>query len=493
MKRSRRLSLAVLAVIAASGVAPNRAAPQGARVYDVVIRGGRAIDPESGLDGVRSIGIRDGRIQAVTARALRGRDTVDATGLVVAPGFIELHAHTPDSINYKYFAHDGVTTVLDLEGGVFPVAAWYAARANGVLLNYGAAVGHRDARVTLLQGAAVVNSPSALGDTAALWMRQTLDASQLRALVALIERGLDEGAIGVGSILQQMPGATHEEYFRVVEAVARHGVTAFVHLRFQGNESPAALQEVIANVATTGGSAHVIHLPSNGLRETRLLLEMIRRARARGLDVTTEAYPYPAIYQRLASAMFDAGWRQRLGISYGEILWPPTGERLTAETFANYRTNGGLQGAIIFAIPDSIVALAVADPSVIVASDANVVARGRSHPRSAGTRARVLSYYVRERHALSLTDAIRKMTLLPARRLERFVPQMRAKGRINVGADADITIFDPTQVIDRATYENPAQYSEGFVHVLVNGTFVVRNGKLVEGVAPGRAIRRPFR
>jgi dihydroorotase len=474
-----------------------RASAQVDPPYDLVLRGGRVIDPESGLDAVRTIGIRNGRIAAVTTRSIRGRDSVDITGLVVAPGFIELHAHAPDSTSCRYFAHDGVTTVLDLEGGVFPVAAWYAARTKGALLNYGAAVGHRDARITLLHGATAVNKPSTLADTAAAWARQTLTATQTRELVALIERGLDDGGIGVGSILQVMPGVTHEEFFRVLDATARHGATSFVHLRFQGergtSNSLASLEEVVAGVASVGGSAHVVHLPSSGLRQTPLLLEMIERARTRGLDISTEAYPYEALSQRLASAMFDAGWQERFGITYGDILWPPTGERLTAETFARYRANGGTQNAIIFAIPDSMVTLAVANREVIIASDAGALARDRGHPRSAGSRARVLGHYVRERHVLSLTDAIRKMSLLPARRLERAVPQMRAKGRIKAGADADLTIFDPARVIDRATFENPTQYSDGFVHVVVAGRFVVRGGTLVDGVAPGRAIRRPVR
>jgi hypothetical protein len=490
----RRFMFALLAILAGSSLGGSgRAAAQDSPLYDVVLRGGRVIDPESGLDGVRTIGIRNGRVAAVTTGRIRGRDTVDVAGLVVAPGFIELHAHAPDSINYRYFARDGVTTVLDLEGGVFPVAAWYAARTNGALLNFGAAVGHRDARITLLQGAAAVNDPGILGDTAAPWARQRLTADQMRELVALIERGLDDGGIGVGSILQVTPGVSHEEFFHVLDATARRSSIAFVHLRFQGAGAPlnslAGLQEVIAGVASTGGSAHIVHLPSSGLRQTPLLLQLIERARARGLDISTETYPYQAIHQRLASAMFDAGWQERLGITYGDILWPPTGARLTAETFAQYRANGGAQGAIIFAIPDAMVTLAVADRDVIIASDAGVVARGRGHPRSAGTRARVLGQYVRERHLLSLADAIRKMSLLPAQRLERTVPQMRAKGRIRVGADADLTIFDPARVIDRATFEDPAQYSDGFVHVLVAGTFVVRDGRLVDGVAPGRAIR----
>jgi dihydroorotase len=478
-------------------VGSGRAAAQGDPLYDVVVRGGRVIDPESGLDGVRTIGIRDGRIAAVTTRNLRGRDSVDVRGLVVAPGFIELHAHSPDSTSYRYFAHDGVTTVLDLEGGVFPVAAWYAARTKGALLNYGAAVGHRDARITLLQGAAAVNQPSTLADTTGAWARQTLTATQLRELVRLIERGLEDGGIGVGSILQVMPGVSHEEFFRVLDATARHGSIAFVHLRFQGEHgtanSLASLEEVVAGVASTGASAHIVHLPSSGLRQTPLLLEMIERGRTRGLDISTETYPYPAISQRLASAMFDAGWQERLGITYGDILWPPTGERLTAESFSQHRATGGTQAAIVFAIPDSMVTLAVANREVIIASDAGVVGRGRGHPRSAGTRARVLGDYVRERHLLSLTDAIRKMSLLPARRLERAVPQMRAKGRIKVGADADLTIFDPARVIDRATFADPAQYSAGFMHVVVAGTFVVRDGRLVDGVTPGRAIRQSIR
>lgn len=493
----RRFTFALLALLAGASLGGGRAAAQGGPVYDIVLRGGRVIDPESGLDGVRTIGIRNGRIGAVTTRRILGRDTIDATGLVVAPGFIELHAHAPDSTSYRYFAHDGVTTVFDLEGGVFPVAAWYAARANGALLNYGAAVGHRDARITLLQGAAAVADPGTLADTAAPWARQPLTAPQVRDLVALIERGLDDGGIGVGSILQVTPGVSHEEFLRVLDATAQRGGTAFVHLRFQGEDgtanSLAALQEIVAGVASTGGSAHIVHLPSSGLHQTPLLLETIERARARGIDISTEAYPYEAIYQRLASAMFDPGWQRRLGITYSDILWPPTGERLTAERFAHYRANGGVQSAIIFAIPDSIAALAVADRDVIIASDAGVVARGRGHPRSAGTRARVLGRYVRERHLLSLTDAIRKMSLLPARRLERAVPQMRAKGRIKVGADADLVVFDPARVMDRATFENPAQYSEGFLHVLVAGTFVLRDGTLVNDVSPGRAIRRSVR
>ena len=126
---------------------------------------------------------------------------------------------------------------------------------------------------------------------------------------------------------------------------------------------------------------------------------------------------------------------------------------------------------------------------MIVASDGIPFDSGRAHPRGAGTFARVLGYYVRERDAISLSEAIRKMTLLPAQRLESTVPEMSKKGRVQPGSDADLTIFDPELVIDRATYEEPDRYSEGIVHVLVAGTFVVVDGRLLEDVRPGQPLR----
>jgi dihydroorotase len=227
-----------------------------------------------------------------------------------------------------------------------------------------------------------------------------------------------------------------------------------------------------------------------GLAATPVLLDLIDGARARGLDVTTEAYPYTAGATMLQSAIFDHGWQQQMGIDYKDILWPATGERLTAQSFERYRRQGGL--AIVFSIPDSAADRAYRDSDVMVASDGGFqYANGRpiGHPRTAGTHARILGRFVRERQVISLMDAVRKMTLLPARRLEGIDPEMKHKGRVQAGADADLVVFDPARVIDRATFEQPAQYSDGIVHVLVNGTFVVRAGALVTGVAPGRAVR----
>jgi N-acyl-D-aspartate/D-glutamate deacylase len=179
-----------------------------------------------------------------------------------------------------------------------------------------------------------------------------------------------------------------------------------------------------------------------------------------------------------------------LGIDYKDILWAATGERLTAESFERYRQQGGL--AIIFSIPESAADQAYRRPHVMVASDGGFrLSNGApiGHPRSAGTHARILGRFVRERGVISLMDGVRKMTLLPARRLERVDPDMKRKGRVQPGADADLVVFDPARVIDRATFEQPAQYSDGIVHVLVNGIFVVRRSNLVPDVVPGKAVR----
>jgi len=458
--------------------------------FDLVIKGGRVMDPESRLDAVRSIGIRNGSIAIISEEELNGREVLDASGLVVAPGFIDLHAHGQDPLSNRFQAADGVTTAMDLEAGVYPVAKWYASRQGQALINFGAVVGHGAARIKLMHDVEIGHSPT-MSDGV---RRQIEDYDRYREateeeieeLVKLMRKGLEEGGLGFGFGIAYVPGATPQEILRLFQLAAENQVPAYVHLRAGGRDGAAAtvaaFQEVIANAAIAGTSVHVVHLNSTAANLAQLCLEMIRGAQSRGLDVTTEAYPYTASSTRLESALFD-NWRG----DYHDIQWTETGERLDRETFEKYRRQGGW--VIVHGRSEEINQWIVSQTDVIAASDGIPFIAGRAHPRGAGTFSRILGYYSRERKALSLMDALRKMTLLPARRVEGAAPQMAKKGRVQVGADADLTLFDPDEILDRATYEKPDQYSAGIVHVLVGGTFVVRDSTLVEGAAPGKPIR----
>ena len=462
-----------------AAAAAQQAAQQMTQQYDTVISHGRVIDPETKLDAIRDVGIRNGRIAAVSETPLAGRNVVDAHGLIVTAGFIDLHQHGQTPENYAFKARDGVTTALEMEVGVSPVDAWYAARDGKSLINFGASVGHIPARMAVMH-----DSGSFLPRDRAVNTPATPE--QLAAITALLRQGLDEGALGIGMGIAYVPAATRDEVFRVFQLAAERKTPVYVHLRSSGPLEPGgidALQEVIADAAASGAPLHVVHVTSTELRQTPLALDMIHSAARHNLDVTTESYPYTAGMTDLSSAIFSEGWQARNGgITYQDLQWAATGERLTAESFARYRQQGGM--VAIHSIPEEIVRIAMADPDVIVASD-GILDGGKGHPRAAGSYARVLGKYVCQEHVLSLMDALSKMSFLPAQRLN-----LSTKGRLQPGSDADIVVFDPERVTDRATFENPAQYSEGIPYVMVNGVWVVKDSQLQQNVFPGRGLRR---
>jgi dihydroorotase len=446
--------------------------------YDLVIAGGRVVDPASGLDGVRSVGIIGGHIAEVSTAALHGRNTVDARGLVVAPGFIDVHAHGQTAETYRFQSLDGVTTSLELELGTADVGRWYEERKAGQRINYGVSVGHIKVRMNVLHDPGQIMPVAAAAYAAA-------SPAQMVDITRDLERGIQDGAVSIGAGFPYTPAATHEELLAVFRVAALTRTVVHVHIR----PTIAGLEEAIGLAAEAGASLHVVHINSAGLDKTPEMLRLIGEARQRGQDVTTEAYPYDAGMTQIESATVQdvyAHAPDRLG----ELEWPLTGERLNAESFARYTKLGG--PVVVHGNTEEMVRLAIASPLTMIGSDAYWL-NGTGHPRTTGTYSRVLGRYVRETHTLTLMDAIRKMTLMPAQRLEARVPSMKRKGRLAPGADADVTMFDPARVVDRSTYRQPSLPPAGIEYVLVNGVMVVSHGRAVDGVTPGVAVRAAAR
>ena len=417
-----------------------------------------------------------GTIAAISSDRLTGRATIDAAGLVVSPGFIDLHAHGQTPETYAFQARDGVTTALELEVGTANVAEWYGERKAGRLINYGVSIGHIPVRM------AVLRDPGKFlptGDGA----HKAASPSEIQSIAQRIADGLKNGAVSIGAGFPYTPAASEEELLAVFRVAAGSRAPIHVHIR----RGVAGLDEALKLAAATKAPLHVVHINSSGVEATREMLQMITDARNRGMDVTTEAYPYAAGMTEIQSANLDE-YQNASDDRIARLEWPRTGERLTRETFEKYRKTGG--PVVLHTNTEEMVTVAIRSPLTMIASDA-YWEDGTGHPRTTGTYSKVLGRYVRENGSLMLMDAIRKMTLMPAQRLQARIPAMREKGRVRVGADADITIVDTARVIDRSTYREPGAPPAGIQHVIVNGVPVVANGQLVDGVAPGLPVRAP--
>ncbi|MBI5236769.1 MAG: amidohydrolase family protein [Deltaproteobacteria bacterium] len=444
--------------------------------YDIVIIGGRVMDPETGLDkNGMNVGINGRTIAVVTAEPITGKTSINAAGLVVSPGFIDILSYDPNGYGAWYKVADGVTTNLAMHGGAVEPIKWYKKFERATPVNFGAGFFYNSARLSI-----GVNP------------YRSATTKEIERLVAKAEEALDQGELGLGMSLEYAPGTSVDEVEAMMIVARRFNVPIFFHVRYSTMEAPGtnidALNEVIALAKKTGASIHVDHINSTGgTFSMAASLGLIKKAVEDGVDITACTYPYPFWATYLNSARFDDGWQKRFRITYGDLQIGGTTERLTEESFARYRKAGKL--AVAYAIPEDDVTGAVSSPFVMIGSDGIMEPGNNNHPRSAGTFARALRVYVRENKTITLMEAINKMSLMPAKRLEPASAQMRKKGRLQPGMDADIVIFNPDTVTDTATVERPNSFSKGFEYVIVNGKIVKDPKGLRKKTRPGQGIR----
>ncbi len=496
--------------------------PVEAKEYDLVILNGRVMDPETNLDAVRNVGVKDGKIAAVTSKAISGKETIDAKGLVVAPGFIDGHHHNVlVPFGRKLALRDGVTTPLEIEGGVLPVAEWYDSMEGKSQTNYGATASMMAARESTLNptfksksGASLYDLEDAKSSGATMnWSTKVATDAQIEEILSKLEEGVKQGALGVGCPTGYMvDGITQRETYGGQAFVGKYGRVLGLHGRFSGQDQGASgmlgTDEQLAAVMAGGGGLIVQHMSAQCLGLTPYCQEMIDNAYANGHQVVSEHYPY-SYGATIAGAdyLHPDNYGPNMGHDYGDIVEIATMKPLTKERYEYLVKNAPFTSVTFKNATDATVAQALAHPTSLIGSDAfpyNMKSNGsfvtdwdtpynavNGHPRGAGTHARVLQL-VREEKLMPLMLAISKMTYMPAKfMVDNGIPQMAHKGRLQVGADADITVFDPDTVKQVATPANGGLPSIGIPYVVVNGTIVVKDSKVLKDVFPGKPIRLP--
>lgn len=488
----------------------------------MLLRNGRVIDPAARTDTVCDVLIRDGRIAEIGEAlvAPEGAEIVDATGLVVGPGFIDLHSHTHSIAGHRLQAMDGVTTALDLEAGVAPVSrAYELAAAEGRPLNYGFSASWGIARAatliglesngSFLQGLRVLDDPE--------WQRSSSPA-ELNAWLSFLEDELADGALGIGILLGYAPQSDPAEFLATAALAARAGVPTYTHVRELVEADPHTpidgSLEVVRAASETGAHMHHCHVNSTSRRHVDRVLGMLGDSRRDGTPVTLEAYPYGAGSTGIGAFFLAPERLSAWGIAPRDIVMVETGERVRdeRELAALRAKDPGMLCVVHFLDEEqstdaALIRRSLAFPDAIVASDAMPIVwpgeRGlvtestrwplppgaRSHPRNAGTFAKSLRLLVRETGAWDWVEAFRRCSYLPARVLDSASASATRKGRLDVGADADIVVLDPAVITDRATYADPTRPSVGVRHLVVAGERVVRDGEVVIDAFPGRPVR----
>jgi imidazolonepropionase-like amidohydrolase len=483
-------------------------------VTSLVLRGGRVVDPGSGLDEVTDLLVRDGKVAAV-GPDLVGDTVVDVSGLVVGPGFVDLHSHVHSIAGQRLQAFDGVTTALDLESGLMPVdQAYRDAAAEGRPLHYGFSASWGQARGKVLAGVEPVPD---IGKCLALlgnpeWQRSSTTRER-DTWLGLLRDELAHGALGIGVLMGYAPRSEPAEYLHVARLAAEAGVATFTHVREIVEADPTTpvdgSSEVVIAAAETGAHMHHCHVNSTSRRHVDRVLATLARAQAEGARVTVEAYPYGAGSTGIGAFFLAPERLPAWGLTPSSLVLLPSGERIADEARLRQVREEAPGTACIVEFLDegdpadaAMLRRALELPGTVVASDAMPVFRpdgtpcttewplpgGSTHPRTAGTFTKALRTMVRETGAWSWLEAFRRCSYLPARVLD-FVPAARAKGHLGVGADADVVVLDPATVSDAATYLAPTTPSVGVRHLLVAGTAVIRDGELVLDARPGRPLR----
>ncbi len=484
-------------------------------VYDLVILNGRVMDPETNFDAVMNVGIKDGKIAIITTKAIKGHDKIDATGHVVAPGFIDTHAHSVTNNTVKILMFDGVTTAMDTEAGVLNVAAWYADKKDNWPLNYGATVGHELARHVVHEGMkadgpidvmAVVASRGK--STENKWSVQRSTIEQINQITKIFDDGLREGALGVGSTLAYATaGATTYEIFESQRAAARYGRLFAVHGRFHMSttnpEAALGFDEVFTNAFLLDAPLLYSHNNDYGWWEIE---EKLQLARAKGLNMWSEHNPYSAGSTMIGSEFLQPeSWEAKMGNKYEETIFDSNLDKfLTKEEFLAQVKKDPSHVITMFIPPRKAwMPYWLKMPHMTVAADAmpgapldwddDIMGKYKGHPRTAGSHAKTLR--LGREQEVPLMQSLSQLSYWSALHLgDAGLEDMQQRGRMQVGMVADITMFDPETVTDNATYKNGENglASTGIPHVIVNGHFVVRDSKTsAKRPTFGQPIRYP--
>ena len=442
---------------------------------DVVFTGGRIIDPETGFDRVGNVALLGGAIVEISDNPIAATRTVDAAGLVISPGFIDILSYAPNGYGERWKVADGVTANIGMHGLRVEAEAFYGRwEGEGVPIHFGGAVHNSHIR----------NGLGFLPDDPA-------SGAEITNISSAIETQIRGGYLGIHAQPEYAPGVSPTEMMDMGMRAAELGVPLCVHARFSDNLAPGlqsdATGELVDVARETGCHVHVEHLNSTGgTGRMAEALDEIQAAIDEGLRMSACMYPYEFWATTLRSARFR-DWQEKYGITFEDLQVAGTNERLSAATFDEAFDNNLLTAA--FAIPAGDIELGFSRDFMMLGSDAILERSHNNHPRSTGCFARTLGLYVREQNTVSINNALAMMTIRPANLLGISSPAMRRKGRMQIGADADVTIFNPNTIIDRSTIADPAQESVGVEYVFVNGVEVRNPAGTLDNVFPGTAIR----